>query len=191
MRKAIVLADGENLVFRFQAMLEGGRKQRKGVHHIEDVLVWHDAIADEFMKEVLRVSYYTSVVGDDATILRFKNQISSIQFGYNRGEYSGDARLVPHVFKKEKKSQKSRLVDIHMTIDAMRHSFSEGIDQVFLLTGDGDFYEVIREVMKRGKAVYVAAFSSGLDQRIPSLVDKFVDLDRIFFEPQPNAKLTV
>lgn len=187
MRKTLVLVDGENLVLRYQAMVAAGRKPKHGVRHIPDVLVWHQDIAFEFMKEVLRVSYYTSAVGDDDALLRLRNEISAIAYSYSRGEYTGDGRIVPHVFKKERRGVKSRLVDIHITIDAIRHSFSESADQVFFLTGDGDFIEVIREVMKRGKSVFLGAFSSGLDGRLPSMVDHFVDLDRLVFEPQPAA----
>lgn len=183
MGKTIVLIDGENLVFRYQAMVDSGRIPRETITHVRDLLVWSPLMADNFLKEVIRVWCYTSAVGDPDAIQGIQKKISAIPYHYGRGEYSDDGALVPRVFKKEKQSQKSRLVDIHIAIDAMRHSFSEAVDQILFFTGDGDFLSLFDDIMRRGKTVHVGAFSSGLDSRIPTLVDRFIDLDPLFFEP--------
>ena len=41
---AILLVDGENLVFRYQEMVAAGREPKPDVVHIKDVLVWHNAM---------------------------------------------------------------------------------------------------------------------------------------------------
>lgn len=184
MGKTIVLIDGENLVFRFQAMIESGRIPLETVTHFQDLFVWSPSLADYFLKEVIRVWCYTSAVGDPNAIQKIGEEISAIPYHYGHGEYIDDGALVPRVFKKERQSQKSRLVDIHIAIDAMRHSFSEAVDQILFFTGDGDFFALFDDIMRRGKTVHVGSFSSGLDSRIPTLVDRFIDLDPLFFEPQ-------
>jgi hypothetical protein len=184
MGKTIVLVDGENLVFRYQAMLDEGYLPYNETIYTPNIFVWHPEVAEYFLKEVIRVWFYTSVTGDTPAIQEIKDTIARINFRYGGGEYTGDGNLVPRVFKKAKQSHRSRLVDIHIVIDAMRFSFSKGVDQVLFLTGDGDFVSLFEEIMSRGKTVHVGAFSSGLDPRIPSLVDRFINLDQIFFNPQ-------
>ncbi|WP_353889434.1 NYN domain-containing protein [uncultured Paraburkholderia sp.] len=40
------------------------------------------------------------------------------------------------------------------------------VDEVCILSGDGDYLPAIREAMRRGIRVYVGAFSSGLNSRL-------------------------
>ena len=194
MGKAIVLIDGENLVFRYQSMKDNeGYKPHKENVHIQDLFVWTPDIAKHFLKEVIRVWVYTSAVGDPNTIQQIRKKISAIPYQYGRGgqgDYYGEGTLVPRVFKKEKRAHKSRLVDIHIAIDAMRHSFSESVDQIVFFTGDGDFVALFEAIMRRGKTVHVGAFSSGLDPRIPTVVDRFIDLDTLFFEQSSPTRCT-
>lgn len=45
---------------------------------------------------------------------------------------------------------------------------------------------LIEEIIRSGKQIYLGALSEGLNADLPNIVDKFFDLDNVFFEP-PTA----
>lgn len=184
----MVFVDGENIVMRYQALLAEGRKPKKGVTHIKDVFVWSDSIFDWSVFDLRRVSYYSTVVGDDKKIEELGYHIGGTVYGYSH-ELDSDVpkaftQIIPHLFKKEKQSRKTRMIDIQIVIDIMRHALSNSIDAIYIISGDGDYLPLIDEVMRHGKQVYVSAFDSGLNYKITSRVDQFTYLDDEFFEPK-------
>lgn len=57
----------------------------------------------------------------------------------------------------------SSKVDIDITMDIMRAALTMPIDGILLLSGDGDYVRLLREITRTtSKQVYVGAFSSGL-----------------------------
>ena len=183
--KSILLVDGENLVFRFQDMVQKGHKPKKDVVHIPDVFIWHPNLASRFNIDIFRVIYYTSTVGDDERIQSIRNQISKNIFDTGRrgmGNYFGHCQLVPNVFKKNKQSQKSRLVDIFIAVDAMKYASNPSIECLVFLSGDSDFIKLYNELMSFGKKVLVGSFSDGCASPLNHVVDDFFKLDSYFFE---------
>ena len=173
----VAFVDGENLVIRFQAMVREGATVKSEIAHIPDLFVW-DSRPMSLFDSVSRVSYYTSVVGDDAAL---ENAVDSIQSKYAQNFSGVSRRLNARVFKKLKQSNKSRLVDIHITLDALRAAYSHDVAEFVFVTGDGDFLPVIQEIMRHGKRVYVAALSSGLSPDLRRVADGFTLLDDRFF----------
>ena len=166
-------------------MVASGRQPKQGVLHIPDVLVWHQNFMRNIyldLREVVRVCYYMSVVGDDQRVVEAKRQLSQIQFTTVADDGGISGQIVPIVFKKPSRSQKTRNVDIQIVIDIMRFAFTDEIDRVYLASGDGDYLPLIAEVMRRGKQVEVLAFSSGLNSALPYSVDSFFSLDNLFFD---------
>ena len=185
--RTFILADGENLVLRYQASLTADVQNREGTVHLPDVLVWHPEItkcAKYAPMNIIRASYYTTLVGDEPTIESTKKKITDICFNFNigRNECQESGRLCPHVFKKEKNTQKTKSVDINITIDALRHTYNDSLDTLFLLSGDGDYIPLIQEVMRQGKRVVVGAFSNGLNQTLLHIADGFLDLDLLMLK---------
>lgn len=183
--KSILLIDGENLVFRYQAMVKSGKKPKQNVVHIPDVFVWSPDIGKLLAIDVFRAIYYTSTVGDKKKIEELKNQISKVILDTNKSSmdnYYGKTQLIPFVFKKEKKSNKSRLVDIFIAVDAMKYAQIQNMECLAFLSGDSDFLKVYQEVMDIGKKVYLGALSSGCAEELNYSVDYFYDLDKLFFE---------
>jgi len=182
--KSIVLVDGENLVLRYQEMLNAGATPRKGVVHVEDTFVWHPNIVTAFGgKDVVRVGYYTTVVGDDGKLEEVKELISEAKFEcklLNGTSWYGT--LVPYVFKKSKKGAKTKSVDINLTIDALRYTYGESVEQITLVSGDGDYIPLLREVMSRGKMIQAFSLSSGLNKEIKFNVDDLILIDNILFK---------
>jgi hypothetical protein len=182
--RSMMFIDGENLTFRYQAMVKEGRKPKETVFHIPDVCVWDKHFTHMggiIRTDVVRASYYTSMCGDDDALGEARKRISELG-GRPSGDLYGGFQLVPHVYKKPAKSQKSRLVDINIVIDVMRQAYSDSIEKVYILSGDGDFVHLVEEIGRRGKQVCLAAFSSGLDSRLAYSVDSFVSLDDYYFE---------
>jgi uncharacterized LabA/DUF88 family protein len=182
-KKVIAFIDGENLVMRFQDMVESGRVPKAGVVHVKDRFVWSSGMTLWTRMDLIRVNYYACVVGTHEDMELISQQIGNTTFTCQGEIYlSGTARLLPHVHKKPSKSQKTKVVDIHLTVDAMRATSSMPVDGIFLASGDGDYAELLAEVGRSGKQAYLAAFSSGLEGRLKTRVEQFVDLDQVFFE---------
>ena len=185
--RSILFVDGENLTLRYQESLQSGRTPRVAVQHKPDVYVWSSKMTYEpygGLPNLVRVHYYTSVTGDQLLVEATQQEIAEITFASHGADRHHQGQLVPTVFKKEKKSKKTRNVDIHMIVDVMRYAFTDAIDRVYLATGDGDFLPLISEVMARGKQVELLAFSSGLSPKLRSKVDRLHLLDQVFFEAQ-------
>lgn len=184
--RAMLFVDGENLTLRFQATKLPGRVRHKNVIHEPDCYVWLPDLTcnDRFpLFNLVRVHYYTTIIGDEVRVNEVKGELANIRYrSYddNRGRH----QLVPFVFKKPTKSEKTRNIDIQIVIDIMRYTFSDEIDRVYLASGDGDYLPLITEVMRRGKQVELLAFSSGLYPALRYSVDNYTCLDELFFSKE-------
>src|SRR6266567_7735046 len=176
-----IFADGENLVLRFQEMLDAGRKPLKGIVHERDCYVWSPWLIWQpnhpDCQLVTRIHYYASVTGDEPRVAEVRDQLSAIEYiSYPDATNYGvthRAQLVPVVFKKPTRSQKTRNVDIQIVIDVMRCAHSDQFEQIHILSGDGDYLPLVKEVLHLGKQVRLSAFSCGLHPKLRSNVDRF------------------
>jgi uncharacterized LabA/DUF88 family protein len=182
-KKVIAFFDGENLVMRYQDMLKNGQKPKSGVIHIPDRFVWHHDMTLWSLMDLVRVNYYTCVVGEDDEVEKTSNAIADTTFRCKDPNYSAGARIMPHVHKKPKSSRKTKVVDTHLTVDVMRTTLIMPVDGIFIGSGDGDYEQLLAEIGRSGKQAYLAAFSSGLEKKLKTRVEQFIDLDPIFFEP--------
>ncbi|MHC4337551.1 MAG: NYN domain-containing protein [Planctomycetota bacterium] len=188
--KTLILVDGENLIARFEAMLREGRVTRNenGVVHDRERFLWCPILTRWQSHDIVRVSYFTTLVGDDDAIANLESRISQVRYEFRPRDRAGLAvgYLCPRVFKKPKQSYSSKSVDINLTIDALRHSYSRSADRIVIFAGDGDYVPLVQEVMRQGVQVFVGAFSSGLNPELPRIADAFLDLDPHFLNP-PKA----
>lgn len=183
--KTIILVDGENLTLRYQNMKANGRITNDKTKHIQDIFVWNQQITHSNGHiDIIRTCYYTTVVGDEDRVREVKNEISESKLSFKTiagGDWNGT--LVPYVYKKGLKKKTTKSVDINLTIDALRYTYGNTVDQIILISGDGDYIPLLREVMSRGKMVQVWALSDGLHPDIKHNVDDLVILDDILFNP--------
>lgn len=177
----MVFVDGENLVIRYQDMLNNGRKPLPKTSHERDIFVWNSRIFNEYDKDIIRTTYYTSATGDDRFINEISNRIRQLTFGSGYPKPSVYP-LYPCVYKKVRKEQKAKGVDIQMTVDILTNIYNDNLDIIYLFSGDGDYIPLINEAIRAGKLIYIAAFSSGLNERMRLLADIFINLDGYFFE---------
>ncbi|WP_428383833.1 NYN domain-containing protein [Nevskia ramosa] len=183
--RSIAFVDGENLVMRYQAMVNSGRTPRDDVIHELDCFVWHPGATKWSMFDFIRINYYTSTTGDMPKIDALKHVICATEYAYSythvSGVPDGEAYLVPHVFHKPSKNTKARNVDLQISIDVLRAAHLNAPEMLLILSGDGDYIPLIQEAARHGKEIWLGAFSSGLNPRLKHHVDVFFELDDIFF----------
>jgi uncharacterized LabA/DUF88 family protein len=181
--------DGENLVARFQDMVDAGRKPRPAVVHERDVFVWEPSagLDEHWRSDIVRAHYYTSLAGDEPAVEALIERLKRLQF-VRDPLHSPFNRLYPVVFKKPNRSQKTSTVGVQLATDVLSHVQQDSVDVVLLFTGDSDFAPVVRAIVASGKRVVVGAFSSGRSDVLLQLADRTLDLDTIyFFPPDPLA----
>lgn len=189
--RVMFFIDGENLVLRYQDMLEQEYQPLNKIKHEKDVYVWHSDVIRANVGNIIRVNYYTSAQGTETKIDSLSEDIKKIEYLYQGppvggggGRYGGGihhenfkGHIFPHVFKKKDKEARSRLVDITITIDMLHYASLQMLDAVYLISGDGDFIPLIKEVMRRGVRVHLMALSSGLNPKLPISGDEFECID--------------
>ena len=149
-KTVIAFADGENLVFRYEEMLRSGRDRPSAeVVHEPGVFVWSSRVSLWSEMDLLRVNYYTSVVGDEQRVLDVKRKISNTRFECRAAGLSASGQIVPRVHKKATASRKTKVVDVDITMDVMRATLDSLVDGIFLLTGDGDYVPLLSEITRR------------------------------------------
>jgi len=92
--RMMVFVDGENLVARFQAMLDAGHRPSHEVRHRRDVYAWSPGTVWPGLNVVRRATFYTYVVGVSTPFPgRFLSFVKT--FGYivlPRRDHSDDCR---------------------------------------------------------------------------------------------------
>ena len=176
-RRLMCFVDGENLVMRYQAMLQRGFTPQDGTTHVPDVLVWRHGFTHlAQFHEILRVTYYTYVVGDEDRVDAVRDQIRGLQFMKHQASLLPQ-NLTACVFKKGSKTQSGKGVDIQLCVDMLSHVYRGNVDAVLLLSGDGDYAPLAEEVRRNGVQVFLSAFSDGLNKRLRNVVDQIYELD--------------
>ena len=186
--RMMVFIDGENIVARYQAMLQSGRQSNDDVQYRKDVFAWVDRAVLPGLNVVQRATLYTYVVGDEIAANDAATAIQTLTFSQYApfGQYFTTGlinTLYPRVFKKPK-HRSGKGVDIQMTVDILCNVYQNNLDTVYLISGDGDYEPIIHECQRMGKQVIIAALSSGLSPRLKLIADKFIDLDNNFFVPE-------
>jgi uncharacterized LabA/DUF88 family protein len=182
----MVFADGENLVNRYQAMVSDGYVPRDDMYHEKDVAVWTPGfthLANDH--EIIRVTYYTYVVGSLERIDSVNESIKQLRFSKHMSSTLRD-KVTPCVFKKNSKSRKAKGVDIQICIDVLNHVHRNNVDAILLLSGDGDYEPLIDDVLRSGVQVYLSAYESGLNHRLKYKVDRFYELGGTTWKNRPS-----
>ncbi len=183
LQRWMMFVDGENFTVRAQQFaLENQLALREGEHYMRDVFVWMPDVKPReksVVKEALPVQeyairsyYYTSFSGDDEQRVTVRQALRNMGFH-------------PEVFKKIRKNEKAKGVDIALTKDLLSHAFLNNYDVALLVAGDGDYVPLVQEVKRLGKVVYVAFLSGeklGLSQELHLNSDEFFSMNEHFLE---------
>ncbi|MDO8424542.1 MAG: NYN domain-containing protein [bacterium] len=65
--------------------------------------------------------------------------------------------------------------DVGITVDAIR--ISSSVDTVVLVSGDGDFFQLIEYLKNQGRRVEVIAFGRSASSKLKESADEFVDIE--------------
>ena len=66
--------------------------------------------------------------------------------------------------------------DVGITIDAVR--IAPSIDTICLVSGDGDFFQLVEYLKNQGKRVEVLAFERSTSSRLKEAADEFINLEK-------------
>ena len=67
-------------------------------------------------------------------------------------------------------------VDVLLAVDMLKHAFQNDYDTAILVSGDGDFAELVSAVTNRGKIVKNAAFRSARSEALVKVSHTFIAL---------------
>jgi uncharacterized LabA/DUF88 family protein len=181
-RSWMMFVDGENLTARAERFAsEAGLTLTEGTRYQRETFIWMPNIKPTIcidqnrMNTVLawsgiRAYYYTSMKADDPAIQETRHKLWTIGF-------------TPYVFKKVRKEDKAKGVDIALTKDMLTHAANQHYEVACLVAGDGDYVPLVEEVKRMGRIVVCMFFSgssSGLSQDLKLACDDFYDLNRVF-----------
>ncbi len=183
-RKMMIFIDAENLVFRFQEMRKiykiCDHNYNSNVNHEEDVYIWWLSMVPCIgMHEVIRCTMYSYVQGDSEKIHQLERQIKLLSFN-KHGNSTLPNNITPCLFKKVR-GTKAKGVDISICVDALSHGFKNHYDTAVILSGDGDYIKLIKEIQSMGKQCYIGSFSHGCNPELKILPDYYFSLDDLFF----------
>ena len=183
LRRWMAFVDGENLTLRGQRIAsKNGIELIEGPYYLRDVFIWLPRIRATtaitntqdtrlpVQPHAIRAHYYTSLIGDDDKLTEVKDALWKL--GFN-----------PDVFKKTKKDEKAKGVDIALTKDLLWHAYFNNYDVAVLFSGDGDYVPVIEAVKRLGKAIFVVSFQdTGLSQTLRIASDTYYELEPFFVD---------
>jgi len=189
----MMFVDGENLTIRAQRLAQDRNiPLQEGPYYMRDVLVWLPEIEatrrllynedgpEELQFLGVRAYYYASTTGDEDKIRSIREALWHIGFH-------------PEVFKKPRKRDRTKGVDIALATDLLGNAYRDNYDAAVLVAGDGDYVPLVEEVKRLGKVVHVAFFSEkgcGLSPDLRLASDRFWKLEDAFayYWEQHNSK---
>ncbi len=178
----MMFVDGENLTIQGQKVAKAeGVELMEGPFYQPDTFLWVPGPTHSgFLRTLagrsplsapapIQSHYYTSVVGNDQELQSLSRQVR-------------EAGFKPHIFKKSKKAEKSKGVDISLARDVLVHGFEGGFSYALLIAGDQDYLPLVQELQQRRLAVFVSFFQNGLGRKLRAEADFFFPLDRVFLD---------
>jgi uncharacterized LabA/DUF88 family protein len=179
-RTWMLFVDGENLTIqaeRFAA--KSGITLVEGANYLKETFVWlpgraptnsFNGLRSYLHPYGMRAYYYTSMKADDSRIDAATERLWELGF-------------TPQVFKKIRKEDKAKGVDIALTKDMLIHASQNHYEVACLLAGDGDYVPLVEEVKRFGKIVVCIFFGgNGLSPTLKIACDEFLDVGPPFIE---------
>ena len=159
-----------------QALLKGAWKVCKKGFQISHFELVKDLSAD---RELIRVYLYDGIYPEDAGKCDpdfLKERKRKLQWAKG---FWGSGITVKLIEMRESGKCKYRQkgVDVRMASDMLTLAFRDAYDIAVLVSGDGDFGEVIDEIKSMGKRVEIAYYRGyGFSERLKESADKIIYL---------------
>jgi uncharacterized LabA/DUF88 family protein len=182
-RSWMMFVDGENFTLRAERFAsDNGIQLIDGGNYLKETLIWlpnrrptavmEGPIISYLASNGIRAYYYTSMKSDEDKINEARQRLWKLGF-------------TPNVFKKIRKEDKAKGVDIALTKDMLVHASQNHYEVACLVAGDGDYVPLVEEVKRMGKIVVCMFFGdnkSGLSDALKIASDEFYDISKIFTE---------
>ncbi len=177
----MLFVDGENFTIRAQKLASDKNVTlTEGKFYLRDVFVWLPGVYPtqnlipapqaHVRSHGIRSYYYTSLAGSHDQIDAVRKSLRDLDFS-------------PEVFKKQKKEEKAKGVDIALAKDLLSHAFYNNYDVAVLIAGDGDYVPLVQEVKRLGKVVYLEFFEHyGLNPDLRLASDLFFEMEPFFLD---------
>lgn len=127
-------------------------------------------------RRLVRTYYYTAPTDQNVDPLRFAEQQKFLASLYMTPYL--EVKLGRLVYRGKVAMEKG--TDIKLGTDMLSLAFKDMYDVAILVTGDGDFVDVVRAVKDLGKYVENASFRSQLSQDLLQAADRLIELDKDF-----------
>lgn len=119
-------------------------------------------------RHAMRAHFYTSVVGSDEDLNGVRKALRTMGF-------------TPHVFKKDKSTQKTKGVDIAFATDVLSNAYLNNYEAAVLVAGDGDYLPLVEEIKHAGKLALLWFFDdASLSPQLRLACDAFEPQERYF-----------
>ena len=174
----MLFVDGENLTIRAERYAKENQITLiEGKNYLKETFIWlpNHVPTTNFVEVrsflaayATRAYYYTSMKADDTRIDTATEQLWNLGF-------------TPQIFKKIRKEDKAKGVDIALTKDMLMHASQDHYEVACLIAGDGDYVPLVDEVKRLGKIVVCIFFGgNGMSPGLKMACDEFVDVGSEF-----------
>ena len=200
----MAFVDGENLTIRGQKVREaaGDGEFERGAWWEPDVFLWFPrtqlkqlrpggtareqtdgsrAFAEwgiALQENPTRAHYYTSANGDAERLDSISESLWALGFE-------------PNVFKKTRRNEKAKGVDIALTTAMVSHAHLENYEAAILVAGDRDYLPLVEEVKRRGKHVTIAFFNDWIHRDLRRAADGYISLDHVLKTSWSNYRASL
>ena len=106
---------------------------------------------------------------------------------YKKLEYSG-IRVVLTEQRIRMGKIREEAIDVALSVDMMEDVFSDKVDTVILVAGDGDYVPLVNKVRTKGIKVQLAFCNVGLSDKLRRAVTDFIDIDNVMSEIKLEKK---
>jgi uncharacterized LabA/DUF88 family protein len=115
----------------------------------------------------VHVYFYTGVNSSCSREQRFLTQLKSLGF-----------RIVPKEVIQQPQGAKANL-DVELALDMWDQAKMNAYDTAVLVSGDGDFIDLVQRVEQLGKRVELASFQRNTNKTLIGVADSYLDLTQI------------
>jgi uncharacterized LabA/DUF88 family protein len=175
-KRLMIFVDGTNLLTQLSKEIKVPSCVEKPTNAI---LEYSNVIIDKYTKAFVTNFFqrdeFTPYV-NTITIRRywFSSYKGSEDIGNNLKTELRCLGFEPVLFKKRGEREKG--VDIALTREMLINAFNQNFDIGFLITGDEDYVELVKDVKRYGQIVGGGFFKNGLSKHLKVEFDHFIEL---------------
>ncbi|MFQ5979057.1 MAG: NYN domain-containing protein [Candidatus Heimdallarchaeota archaeon] len=119
-------------------------------------------------QQLIRPFYYTSFNPDNAAQVAFLERLELTDF-----------HVIRTPLRRRGEVLVEKGVDVALVTDLLAYAFRKAYDLAIIVSGDSDFLNAIKEVMRLGIQLHIACFKANASREMKSAGDLFIPLDSL------------